>query len=670
MSVPSVIPGASTPTLPLTGIDAHWLLSFQREKPDRTPVDGTVTELSSDDYIGEIEATLPSGLQPGSYRFVIRGLSDNDYGKINLSDDGFMRVTLYLYWADGSANPLLAYAQSALGIGTSLPSASLPQSARTAVLAVQKVERAAGTLTYDVTITARERTYDLLARATVGGTGISGTAFGPMFDTLLQRVHFTSADYTYESVDTEPAKTSTFRTGGSALATVVGLESRLENACTGKHGRGMFLQRQGNLHVGARAIPFGGADPIAIDEAGGLIEIKLTARVPADANAPSGGATASGATPGDGTQHPQYTLTCKGRPDVRPGDVVTFTPQPQDVSHTQGGGLVGAIASVASSLGAPVPSGTPVTMYVDSVAHALRRADGFSTTIAGTAIPDEDHAWDTYSITRQGAPRPQAASAAATVEARASNAVRAVVRDAATASTGPDVGEVRAVSLDGDDALTLTVWQGAAAAQNDAEPNASRRLDVERPSPAPHVGVPYLTPFAWTTCGLVLPQYPGSRVLIGDRLADSNDPVAYGSLWQSGHVPSSVKPGDWWLILPVGVDQRESVSDDWTPSDFAGNATNDLIDGDGARSIGTKTLVLQAGDLTSVGTRPAAIDDGAALKIAFSGGGNTASIVLNSNGSIAITSSADISFEAKGNISFKAANVTVTVDGTMDVSKA
>ena len=670
LSAPAGLPGTGGASPPITGIDARWVLSFQRE--DATgALTGDAYDVSSDHYTGEIQATLPTGLEAGTYRFTIRGLTDADYAKINLAAAQRERVTLFLYWGDGgSSNPLLGYAQNLLGIGgASQPSAQLPAVAKVAVLAVTGVKRSAGDVTYDVEVTARERAYDVLARTVVCGETITASAYADLIAGLAGRVGLVSGtDYVYHAVDHEPTHRSAVRTGVAALSLLQAMGPRLEDACTQKHGRGMYLQRNGVVHIGPRPIPVGGGDPVTIDEPGGLIEIEQTARVPIDPNfqACSGAATSS--TTAAPTRR-QFKLTCRGRPDIKPGDLVRFTPQDEDSANTQGAGLVGAVIDVAASLGAPVAAGgTPVVAYVESVQHTLSRAKGFGTIITGSEIADPSQPWDQHTTIAPGARRPPAAVTAATPEARVADSITGLVRRLVGESTGPEVGEVRAVSASGDDAQTLTVWRGLAAAENDGAAGQARRLDVERPSRSKQEAVPYLTPFAWGPCGLVLPCYPGTRMLLEDRNGIADDPVALGALWQTGHTPANAQAGDWWLSLPVGVDQRDSVDDSWTPSDFGGDATNDLIDGDGARAIEAKTLSIDTGDLQSAGHRPDPIDSGVALRLRLGQGGNTASIVLKTDGSIEIEASAGISIKTDGDLKLNAANVKVQVSGTMDVS--
>ena len=67
---------------------------------------------------------------------------------------------------------------------------------------------------------------------------------------------------------------------------------------------------------------------------------------------------------------------------------------------------------------------------------------------------------------------------------------------------------------------------------------------------------PYASPFAWGKFGLVLPRYPGMRVLLAHRNGDDDDLVDIGALWERGNAPAS-NPGDYWLILPAAIHEAD-----------------------------------------------------------------------------------------------------------------
>jgi hypothetical protein len=157
---------------------------------------------------------------------------------------------------------------------------------------------------------------------------------------------------------------------------------------------------------------------------------------------------------------------------------------------------------------------------------------------------------------------------------------------------------------------------------------------------------PYLTPFAFGKTGLVVPHYPGQRVLDVHPDGLEADAIVAGSLWNDGQEPVS-ELGDWWLNLPVGWETRDSSSE---PADASvptsGAATNDLTDGDGGRVIEVKGLRISVGTdaLGVAGDRPEAATAEEVLIEHPSGG---ASIAIDSDGNITITTDETITFAAK-----------------------
>jgi hypothetical protein len=184
----------------------------------------------------------------------------------------------------------------------------------------------------------------------------------------------------------------------------------------------------------------------------------------------------------------------------------------------------------------------------------------------------------------------------------------------------------------------------------------------------PVTAAAYTTPFAWGKCGLVLPRYPGTRVFVAYRNGLRNDPVEIGALWESGHGPDS-QAGDWWLILPVGIpeNERATIAEDKTPQEHTGKVSQDLIDADGNRVIEVGELTVRVGrdKLKKAGERPAR-GQADSVTIEHSGGG--ASITIDQNGKISIKGK-NIELDAgSGDIKMNAANVKVTVSGSMDIS--
>jgi hypothetical protein len=481
-------------------------------------------------------------------------------------------------------------------------------------------------------------------------------------------------------------------------------------------GRGMLLIRDGVLHIGKRPIPL--TSPIDLNYAAGLLDASAgsdaspphapapatasgtssatdaAAAVAGAAVAAAGGvvgalasvAAAFGGSGGGGAaKHKQWTLTLRGRPDIKPGDVVRFKKPPEFAARTSGSlGVVSAIASMASLLGGADES-PDTSMYVETVQHKLGRRSGFSTTLTGIDFGDQSatNAWDPLgkgSVSRGTGSGPAVAAAA----------VRTATGGASGAQAFPNVGEIRqfapvdvAGSAGGTPssaptaAQTGRVWTGLNSDvldSGDGGANPARRADIDRDSYGDVTNIPYLTPFALGKCGLVLPRYPNTRVLLAYRKGNASDPIDVGSLWQTGHAPSNAAAGDWWLSLPAygtGTQIPSTIDDaDTDGHDYDGKVSQDLIDGHGQRAIDVASLRIRAGadSLDEAGTKVTTAPSGTAIVIEHTKNGKTASITINDDASIEIKSDTKITFTSGGDIEMHAANVAVHVSGHMDVS--
>jgi hypothetical protein len=181
--------------------------------------------------------------------------------------------------------------------------------------------------------------------------------------------------------------------------------------------------------------------------------------------------------------------------------------------------------------------------------------------------------------------------------------------------------------------------------------------------------IPYSSPFAWGKCGLVVPRYPGMRVVLGHRRGMEHEAVDLGAIWDSGQGPDT-QPGDWWLSLPVGMDtsKRDKAADSEDPQPWDGKVAQDLIDGDGNRMIELGSLVVRIGSngkLKNAGGRPDLPDDAGSIAIEHMDG--EAKIVMKQDGSILIQGKS-IMIDSSGDLTIKANSVKVNVKETMDVS--
>jgi len=209
------------------------------------------------------------------------------------------------------------------------------------------------------------------------------------------------------------------------------------------------------------------------------------------------------------------------------------------------------------------------------------------------------------------------------------------------------------------------IWRSLGV--DDGDMYAAARVSFADDASAELAAMPYATPFAWGPCGLVLPRYPGMRVLLEHRNGSSSDPIDVGALWDWGRAPDS-QAGDFWLILPAAIppDQRTSLKSDDTPANPVGKATNDLIDADGNRVIEVGTLTIRVGTdtLKDAGTRPAS--EASTVHIQHAKGSK---ITIDQDGNVTVHSAADLTLSAIGKMTLDASSVAVTVSSTMDVSK-
>ncbi|ESA32884.1 hypothetical protein N836_24155 [Leptolyngbya sp. Heron Island J] len=598
----------------IVGNDAGWILAFYREK-NRAIEKKPVLVINSAQYHAEIQATLPGGLEGGTYSFVVEGLIDEHYGQLTPK----LIVRLYLYWRDTnrSVTGYLANLVGITGLTDSLNKDELKQ-ALVAELAIVSVSRKLGAKRYETTIQAQERIFKALSKRVIKPL----SKVTPL--QLLQKIQkltgteikpygLTKKGLMPGTKDLSSAATG-LEKGNTYVKEIADLAAAME-AATGKYGRGMVLIRNGVLHFGPRPIPLkdktakAANQPKRLTLRTGLIEAKVEGLTDSDPFFDD----SKSANPSTKAQQRQFTLTLKGRPDLKPGDLVQFEPPKEDVIQATGsllGSLVGAFGgSVVTSLGDELKH--PVTLYITSVKHSLGKTSGFSTVVSGEEILDPKQPWDPRSPEGSQPVAMDSAKPTADTAVRAAQAVKQIANSGTASKRFSEVGEVRQVTTKGKGSetelpgQTLTVWRGLKA--SDRRSNQANRLAIERDAPLELAGVAYATPFAWGKCGLVLPRYPGTRVALIHRNGQAQDPLEVGALWEMGKGPDS-QPGDWWLILPAEVpsEARGAIDEDAKPKPYEGKVTQDLIDAEGNRIIEVGELTIRVGkdNLQKAGERP------------------------------------------------------------------
>jgi hypothetical protein len=654
------------------GNEAGWLLTFDRDSGP-PPLQG-YPAIGSDRFYADIRATLPSGLEGGSYSFVVEGLPDNVHAQLSQGrDDSPEIVRLHLFWHEQLAG-ITGYARNLVGLtrsASAIRPADVP-GGPVAVLSIVEVSRRAGARHYETVITAREQVFESTARVLLCGRGIVADDPRLALDALVRRLPaarrlvFHGLDPGPDAPPGPPADGggSVLLEAGRPLAELLGTLATAMERRTNRHGRGMLLIRDGTLHLGTRPVPF---ERVSLLHAfNGLLQVEALAPVPTD---PSFDRCSS---PGKPPERRQFRLTLKGRPDLKPGDVVVFVaPATESSSSPRPTGLVGDL------LGAPLSpqaeetgDGSGVRLYVHAVEHALSRTAGFTTVLSGVELTAGRDDWDSHTPSR-ATPEPERVSADPVTDA--ARAVRGLADRVVASRRLADVGEVRSATASGTGeppGQTELVWRGLVPP--DGHAHGARRLAIDRETPSPVEGVAVTSPFAWGRCGLVLPRYPGTRVLLVHRDGESDDPIEVGALWAPGSGPDA-EPGDWWLALPAEVPaaDRASIPDASVPGDYTGKATNDLIDADGNRRIEVGKLVVRVGrdGLTKAGSRPApAADDGADVSIEHADGATR--IVVRANGEVEIRAARKLSLTVDdGPIELSANSVAVKVDGAMDVTR-
>jgi len=628
----------STPGQPPIGAIAAWRIDLGVAPPSSSPVSGAIPDalnpdvksFSSVDYRGRVEATLASGIDPGRYSVTIEGITESQFRDIKAlaGKQAMLCANLYLYWQDAAQ------------IG--LPPV-------VAVLRVTALRRRPGSWRYELLVEAREWVYDLLGGPAPQVAGTSALdraqAIAKQMNVVCSAPGATAAGQPDPLAQCAP---NNRETGRDAL---LRLEERMvEDAAQGTKMRGvlgMYLIHDGKLLIGPGRLDDAARDDRikTLDAASGLLVVERHGALNASDGAAQGDLTAPQ------PRRDLYTATSRGRPDIKPGDVVTMTSPELDDSSGDFDVMLGPTSTSSS---------TSVTVYVQEVEHRQSREQGFTTVVHGIAAATDP---GTQLVDRLWFPsdRTDGAASAGSGEARLARQLRK-----RPDRLGTEIAQVRQLYRDGDQlpAQTEKLRRGL---RSDGKPHTSIRAAFTDKSD-PIQGVPYASPFAWGPFGLSLPRYPGMRVVLAHRAGDADDAIDLGSLWTSDTMPHS-EPGDWWLCLPAAIakDQRASVKDDSDPPEPSGKASNDLTDGDGARVISVGKLTVRVGDdaLTNAGERPAPSDPTISIELA----GSSAKITIDQNGAITIHSKGNLTLESEQDIVLDGKSIAMKVGTSVAITK-
>jgi hypothetical protein len=633
------------------GAIAGWkleLAAVPSEPPAGLPLPRPdVKTFSSDRYRGSVDASLVSNLASGNYTIVVEDVSEVDFKALtDMTVGKLLEARLYMYWQD---------AVTPVGSDDGL----------VAVLRVTSLRRRAGSWRYEMIVEGREWVYDRLLQ---GGWAVNG--HGPLEAAValakqMVRVRVPKPDGPAPAASAAGdtiVSTDSRLTGAEQLRL---LEPHIEDEAAATEGNprirgglGMFLIRDGVLIIGPDRVD--ASERETLEEKTGLLDLQRTGTiidlggsVNLDRDIPNDDK--------DQLRHDLFVATMRGRPDLKPGDIVDFkAPEKSAIGD----------ADLGFALGPPAKfdTGDTVVAYVQEVNHRLSREQGFITVVrCAAAVQATEDRKDLVDRLWMSLPERTGALAAGSSESFLGNMFEKL-RDAITAERWPDVAQVRGQYLDNADGIPAQrekLWRGLGP--EDGLPFGAARLPFAKVRKS-LAAAPYLTPFAYGNCGLVLPRYPSTRVLVVNRRGDPEDPVDIGALWDDS--PPASQVGDWWLILPVDLeDVQEPLPDSKQGlAQPAERATNDLIDGRGNRVIEVGTLTIRIGhdQLTTGGIRPAAGND----PVTIEHGGGNARIVIAQDGSITIESAKTVTIKGNEGIAMETGgNVTMTVGGNVDVKK-
>lgn len=592
---------------PAIGRVVGWRAHFEPQGADAIDIDHR-------SCWADVTITLDSGLAPGRVEMRVRGVTPDQFRTLAMArlprsaaagERAPSRQPLYgtvaLFWRDQ--------------VGSDPSATDAPNIASFAVTELSRRNEGLETIT---TIVARSRIYDRLARALTQAADPPTRAAGPIEaarQVLLSSGFADGTDFQVSPPTGDGAAGNDpdmiVQPGRQALGELAALEEPMLLRY-GRRGRGAYLIRDAKLLVGPfRPIPAEG-DVKLLDDHSGFI----SAERQGEAGGVAGAEAADTADPLPPPRDVWHVRTV-GRPDLKPGDVVRFTVPGEDAALFSGFGLL-------PLPGAPIPD-QQVTLYVTGVSHTSGRNLGWDTRLSGVSIAGEpiaEHAWDSVRATTSAVPASGETHPHVDTAASVRGQIARLVAAELSAHPASAIGEVRQAHA----ATTMAAGQVTAAAQssdmivgiaNDAGAGGARLSDLARSeASARAINVPYLTSFAWGPYGMVLPRYPGTRVMVAYHRTQRGDPVDIGALWRTNDdgqtVAPASQPGDWWMILPAGLASAASGAQSGTapisiPQDA--KATHDLIDADGHRLLAVNGFTIRsysASGLPAPTARPAA----------------------------------------------------------------
>jgi len=637
----------------VVGFDAGWKVELRKES-NGEPSDQGVITLSRQSYFGQVKVDTTAAFRGGTFEVVVDGLPDETHNQI--VGGPYVFVKIFLGWRD-------------LGSGGTAPfgdlAAMLTGGTENGYLEVlygrlTAFERVAGRFRYQTRLAGVDyRFHKLRCTAATQPAVHPGDPAGRYAELLCQQAGV-------------PLVVHPRGRPGQAIDEVITIpeDSKVDGALRYVARRAhagapdrqipMFLRTDG-LHFGPWTAPVNLDPPQGTTKRLELRTGLVQATPVVDPN------------PDDFTANPlrppsvlRFEVILRGRADIAVGDKVELdvdVPTPGELPATTSesvfGGLGDMVAGVAGMFGAtPEPDYKPYRVI--AVRHELDRSKGFVTTLK---IERQDDDAATSATGKDAGTEPMQAERTRALDEAARTAVAlAQARESRREVLNLDVGLVNAQwpapGEDGGHELAAQRVDVQVGLDSDGAGNATVRAP-RRETPTQVFNKPYLTLFAFGKAGLVVPHYPGTRVVDLQYREDVSQTIVAGCLWGEGSEPES-EYGDWWLSLPTEVQTTDSIADARNATAPSGPASHDLIAMDGTRVLHVRGLRISVGEgkLPDVGTRPDAAPQDEVL------------IEHKSGAKVHIDVDGNITFEAASgkDMTFKANKITLDVQDSVEVT--
>ncbi|MCX5052100.1 MULTISPECIES: hypothetical protein [unclassified Streptomyces] len=613
----------------VVGFQAGWALVFRKDNGKGFPDESApALRLSHADYPAELAIEADNNLRGATFDITVDGMRDRDYHAIAHGE--YMHVEIRLGWWDRG----LGFVQAALAaVGAVLPGAPGGEKDGLETVLhgrVLRVERAHGEFTYRARFSGIDSAFHRMRcrkpqhpinpkqRTVIGYATelcVTDTAVGIPVDSEGQDI---------------PVERKLEAGAADSVVKILGQVAQLTHGGPERFKVPMFL-RLGRLHVGRAKGKVKDGHRWELTPQTGLVESRPLIEPDPDAKVLG----SPFATP----KVRRFILTLLGRPDIAVGDVVRAdlpNPSPAGLTDTLATSAIGPLGDVFTG----PDDRNPLDYTVVGFVHKLGPATGFVTRLTVQCGPADDRP---ALGTRSGSSDEASRLAAALAEER---------RQAAAERRTHEVGMVRrqdvaATFRDGHDvpAQSLAVDEGLA---DTPSPNVPARA-APSTTPTQLVDKPYLTPYAYGGTGLVVPHYPGMRVMSLHYREELQNAVVAGALWEDGAAPRS-HLGDWWLSLPTNLagtdDSGESAPDPASAPRPTGPASHDLINGLGNRviQVGGLRITVGRGLMKPVGQRP---DDAADGELIIEHAVANARISMDGHGNIEISTDANLTLAAE-----------------------